>query len=251
MKVKAIWEFEVDIEDFDEKHVDIKGLAKDLTRREIAYLLQNNEISSEDFIYEVESEGLQMKIKHATAIYTGGGVYIYYGQLENGNYFRTCDGWDFIEICNSDTSVEEADYPEFYDKHSIGTIAKKDYIKFWNEMLVWIIRNSPNGNYSAYELEKRIIINVKHTSGFRTIKIYAGMTGEFELISTDAPDSVIKAQLTYTNACQEDREQIENPYSVIEAMGYTANVLGCQDDFDEDDVENAIIDAEFDFYTFS
>ena len=56
MKVKVIWEFEVDTEDFDEKHVDIKELAKDLTRREMVYLLQNQEMSAEDFIYEVESE---------------------------------------------------------------------------------------------------------------------------------------------------------------------------------------------------
>lgn len=56
MKVKAVWEFEVDTEDFDGKHIDIRGLAKDLTRREMVYLLQNQEISAEDFTYEIESE---------------------------------------------------------------------------------------------------------------------------------------------------------------------------------------------------
>ena len=56
MKVKAIWEFEVDTEDFMEEFVDIKGLAKDLTQREMENLLQNQEISAEDFSYEVESE---------------------------------------------------------------------------------------------------------------------------------------------------------------------------------------------------
>ena len=54
MKVKAIWEFEVDTEDFLEEFVDIKGLAKDLTQREMENLLQNNEISAQDFTYEVE-----------------------------------------------------------------------------------------------------------------------------------------------------------------------------------------------------
>ena len=56
MKVKAIWEFEVDTEDFMEEFVNIKGLAKDLTQREMENLLQNQEISAEDFSYEVESE---------------------------------------------------------------------------------------------------------------------------------------------------------------------------------------------------
>lgn len=49
MRVRAIWEFEVDTEDLSEEFVDIKGLAKDLTQREMEYLLQNQEISAEEF----------------------------------------------------------------------------------------------------------------------------------------------------------------------------------------------------------
>lgn len=191
-----------------------------------------------------------MKIKYATAQYTGGGIYIYYGQLEDGNYFRGCDDWEWIEICNTDTSMDAADYYEFYEKHRVCTLNDKEYETFWNEMLLWIIHNVPNGNYSVDELESRMIKNIARKEGFRTVKLYGGMTGEFELISTDAPNSVIKAQLTYTSACQENGEKIENPYSVIEAMGYVVNVLGCQDDFDEEDIKNAIIDAEFDYYEF-
>ena len=56
MKVKAIWEFEVDTEDFMEEFVNIKELAKDLTQREMENLLQNQEIASEDFSYELENE---------------------------------------------------------------------------------------------------------------------------------------------------------------------------------------------------
>ena len=56
MKVKALWEFEVDTEDFMEEFVNIKELAKDLTQREMENLLHNQEISAEDFSYEVESE---------------------------------------------------------------------------------------------------------------------------------------------------------------------------------------------------
>lgn len=53
MLVKASWEFDVDISDFDEKHVDIKGLAIDLTKREVEHNLSNNEFSAEDFKYEI------------------------------------------------------------------------------------------------------------------------------------------------------------------------------------------------------
>ena len=120
-----------------------------------------------------------MKIKDASAQYTGGGVYIYYGQLEDGNYFRACDGDDFIEICNADTSADEADYSEFYEKHRIETLTGYEYQYFWNEMLYWIINYAPGGNYSAAELNARIIemdpviegaIECLKDSGLRPIK---------------------------------------------------------------------------------
>ena len=100
---------------------------------------------------------MKREIKNATAIYTGGNIYIYYGQLVDGNWFRACDGEEFIEICNADTSTEEADYYEFYEEHSIETLTKKEYEVFWNEMLLWIIHNAPKGNYQVYDLEKRMI----------------------------------------------------------------------------------------------
>ena len=98
-----------------------------------------------------------MKIKKATAIYTGGGIYIYYGELENDLFFRACDDWDWISICDSDTSTEEADYYEFYEEHETGSITGEEYKKLWNELLLWIIHNKPKGNYSSYELEGRLI----------------------------------------------------------------------------------------------
>ena len=56
IKVKAVWEFEVDVIDFDSKSINIKELAKDLTKRELKYLLEHGDISEEDFCYEIERE---------------------------------------------------------------------------------------------------------------------------------------------------------------------------------------------------
>lgn len=83
---------------------------------------------------------------------------------------------------------------------------------------------------------------------FRNIKITAGMTMEYEIISTNAPDDVIEKQLEKNSRLQEDGKTINNPYEVIEAMGFKVNCLGCQDDFDSEDMETAIIDSEFDYY---
>ena len=54
LTVRAIWKFEVDTEDLDEEFIDIKGLAKDLTKREMEYLLEHKEISADEFSYEVD-----------------------------------------------------------------------------------------------------------------------------------------------------------------------------------------------------
>jgi len=96
-------------------------------------------------------------IKAATAIYTGGGIYIYYGQLENGLYFRACDDWESISICDADTSHDDADYCEFYDTHQVIEITGSNFKTAFNAVLRWIINNEPDGNYCITELEHRIL----------------------------------------------------------------------------------------------
>lgn len=99
------------------------------------------------------------KIKTATACYTGGGVYIYYGQLESGLYFRAVDDWDVIWICNADTEAEEADYSEFYDAHTVEELTGENFKTFWNAMLTHIIGGGAAhgrwSNYSTSDLERR------------------------------------------------------------------------------------------------
>ncbi len=101
------------------------------------------------------------KIKTATACYTGGNIYIYYGQLESGLYFRTFDDWDAVYICDSDTEAEKADHSEFYEVHTVEEITGDDFVIFWNTMLRHIIEKKAThgkwSNYDRYDLERRII----------------------------------------------------------------------------------------------
>lgn len=76
---------------------------------------------------------------------------------------------------------------------------------------------------------------------YRKIKLYAGMTGEYEVISTNAPDELIIRQMTATMQSND----INNPYGLIEEAGYTVDVLGCQDDYDDGEI---VVDKEFDYY---
>lgn len=95
-------------------------------------------------------------IKTATAEYTGGGIYIYHGELENGLYFRTADEWNSISICNADTSTEDADYSEFYDENQVDELQEENYVMFFNDIITWIENNKPRGNYNLFELRHRL-----------------------------------------------------------------------------------------------
>ena len=111
-----------------------------------------------------EVETMKHKIKTATACYTGGGIYIFYGQLESGLFFRAgdiLDDWEIIYICDSDTEAEEADYSEFYEAHTVEEITGEEYKTLWNEILNHIITKKPThgkwSNYDPADLKRRII----------------------------------------------------------------------------------------------
>ena len=55
----------------------------------------------------------------------------------------------------------------------------------------------------------------------RIIRLYADMTGEFEVIQTDAPDKVIEEQLYENMLKLENFKQIdEDAYTFIKSQGY-------------------------------
>ena len=99
------------------------------------------------------------KIKWATACYTGGGIYIYWGQLENGDHVRAADDWEMIWICDEDTSIdnEDANWPEFYDEHTLEELHGDEFVAFWNAMLRHIMKGNERGNYCPTELSVRLI----------------------------------------------------------------------------------------------
>ena len=108
-------------------------------------------------LHEIGGKDMTYQIETATAIYTGGGIYIYRGKLKNGLFFSSCDTWESIVFCNADTYTDEADFMEFYDQHQVEEITGKEYKLFFNKMLKWIIKNEPDGNYISPDLERRII----------------------------------------------------------------------------------------------
>ena len=58
MKVKAtyVFDFEPDTSDLNPAFVDIKGLAEDLAKNELATMLKYGEITTDDFEFEVTDD---------------------------------------------------------------------------------------------------------------------------------------------------------------------------------------------------
>ena len=101
------------------------------------------------------------QIKTATACYTGGGIYIYYGQLESGLFFRAWDECEAIYICDTNTGTEEAEHSEFYEQHTIEELTGEAFEVFWNQILSHVINGGSAfdkwSNYQKSDLERRLI----------------------------------------------------------------------------------------------
>lgn len=76
-------------------------------------------------------------------------------------------------------------------------------------------------------------------------KLYAGMTGEFEILKTDAPESVV---IDYIIAASNANLPEDDPEKFFTDRGYYIDFLACQDD---DEIADEIaIDQEIDVYDY-
>ena len=99
------------------------------------------------------------KIKRATAIYTGGGQYLFYGELEKNCYLMGCDDWFIIVDTNpliDNETFDESCYYKWQLKHLVKEIPEKDYQKTLDIVIDTILEGNtiPEwDNFSEEELE--------------------------------------------------------------------------------------------------
>ena len=79
-------------------------------------------------------------IKRATAEYTGGGIWTFYGELDDGNFFITDDAGETIlldeEPVYPDSWDDSWDDGEWLTDHKIRDILSEDELrKFWDVLL--------------------------------------------------------------------------------------------------------------------
>lgn len=109
-----------------------------------------------DICIKFKPQSKTLKVVEANACYTGGGIYIYYGKFNNGNYFFGDSEWDCVYECDADPDCEEAGYNEWCDKHCIKEYVGKQYKKYLKQWYKWLLLHKPNGNYDLYEITRYI-----------------------------------------------------------------------------------------------
>ena len=59
----------------------------------------------------------KIKIKKATAVYTGGGIWLFYGKLSHKKYFLMDDNGMVIILKENPKNLEESTYEEWQELH--------------------------------------------------------------------------------------------------------------------------------------
>ena len=99
------------------------------------------------------------KVIDANATYTGGGIYIYTGQLDDGTFFMTNTEYlDYIMVLDVDPEENWDDNcdEQWQNEHMVVEYCGSEAIKITREALQYIISNNHRGNYSVGEIESEL-----------------------------------------------------------------------------------------------
>ena len=133
-----------------------------------------------DKVEEAKSSNNKYEIEYVVPNYTGGNVYVFTGKLKDGNYFIADDGYFTaddtgnvpgfdVRIVNMDPdkvletdsdglSFTLVDDAELQDEHLVKDLDENEEIPFTLDLLNWIIKNEPEGNYNIGELRDELNI---------------------------------------------------------------------------------------------
>lgn len=109
---------------------------------------------------EESTDASHLKIENVMPIYTGGGIYVYTGELSDGNYFIASDQsfvGDYFDIRIVDENP--ADYEEDFcnvtwqEEHLISDVVGGEAREFTIQLLEWVLENHPEGNYQLGDIE--------------------------------------------------------------------------------------------------
>lgn len=112
------------------------------------------------------------KFKSVNPCYTGGGIYVFTGELEDGTYFMADTSFYDVRIVNenpeipTDMSDDEAwetygvcrdedawASVEWQEEHLVKDLNPTEAVAFFKRMLKWVKTNRPDGNYLSSDMD--------------------------------------------------------------------------------------------------
>jgi hypothetical protein len=95
------------------------------------------------------------KITKATAVYSGGNIYLYYAELENKQWIMGNDDWlivvDTSPIADGKT-YEESNYYEWQEEHLVKQIHEEDFQNVLNNVLDTIFNGKSIKEYDNFSM---------------------------------------------------------------------------------------------------
>lgn len=91
-------------------------------------------------------------IKEVFANYTGGGIWVFTGKLQDGNHFIADDDGDVL-IVDAEIDWDESFYPEWQEEHLVEELCDKKAKEFWKEMLDCLENSDENHRDGFGEFE--------------------------------------------------------------------------------------------------
>ena len=95
------------------------------------------------YVYEIKrkNSSTNHNFKSINAIYTGGNIWLFYGELNNETYFLM-DDYGYVLILDSDPSdLDESLYPEWQEKHKIKDLYNQERKDFCLKVLNLLMKN--------------------------------------------------------------------------------------------------------------
>lgn len=96
--------------------------------------------------------------------YTGGGIYVFTGELTDGNYFMADTANYDVRVLNADPNEptgmdalgiteRNIDSVEWQEEHLVRDLTPDEAVAFFKEMLKWVEDNDPSGNYLGSDMD--------------------------------------------------------------------------------------------------
>ena len=103
------------------------------------------EEEDEDLTPITFQKGAIMKIKTLEAVYTGGGIWLFYGELKDGTFYLTDDYGCTIILNESAEDLDKSTYEDWQNEHKIKYLVGEEATAFLKELIERLETNNYSG----------------------------------------------------------------------------------------------------------